>query len=57
MHDNAIVTFWWFVFDLVGRAKNKTPHKQLIINGSKYLWEQSNLTNTYCNKKSTYSVP
>ena len=38
-NDNAIGNFWWFVFDLVGMDKNKTRHKQLISNGSKYWWE------------------
>ena len=31
--DNAIGTFWWFVTDIVQRAKNKKWHKQLKSNG------------------------
>ena len=37
MTDNSIGTFYWFVSDLVGRAKNKTLQKKVIRKGYKYL--------------------
>ena len=49
--NNAIGTFFWFVFDLVGMAKNKTLHKQIIGNWYKYWWDWSNLNNTNYNKE------
>ena len=41
MPNNVIGTFWFFVSDLVGRAKNKTWHKQLLSDGYTHQWKQS----------------
>ena len=35
-YSKSIGNFWTFVSDLVGRAKNKSLHKQFISNGYKY---------------------
>ena len=36
--DKEIGIFWWFVSNIVERAKSKTRHEQLIINGYKHWW-------------------
>ena len=49
MPENAIRNFWCFFSGLVGRANNKPQMKQIISNGYKYQWYQSNLNNTNYN--------
>ena len=44
--DNAIGNFWLNISNLMRKDNNKTWHKQLIHNGYKYQWEQSNFNNT-----------